>query len=113
MSDSPVSAKKKTFSYSEAVALLPELRRLTDEAYRQVDELRPRADGGAADARGTIEEIIGRWAQSMQEVGVDVKGLWLLDFDSGSGYYCWRHPEPALLFFHSYDEGFRGRMPIQ
>jgi hypothetical protein len=45
--------------------------------------------------------------------GVEVKGLWLIDFDNGSGYYCWRHPEPGLHFFHSYEDGFSGRVPIQ
>jgi len=30
---------KKVFSYDEAVALLPEVRRLTDAAYRQVADL--------------------------------------------------------------------------
>ena len=113
MSDSPVSTKKKTFSYAEAVAMLPELRRLTNEAYDRVQELQPRAEGGAVDAQAEIESIIRAWAEAIQARGVDVKGLWLIDFDSGSGYYCWRHPEPGLHFFHSYEDGFRGRIPIQ
>ena len=36
-----------------------------------------------------------------------------MDFDNGSGYYCWRYPEQRLEFYHSYDEGFGGRMRIQ
>jgi hypothetical protein len=112
MSSSRVS-EKKFFSYSEAAALLPEVRRITDDAYRRVEELRPRAEGGAADAQQQMNEVLGEWTRSILELGVEVKGLWLVDFDSGSGYYCWRHPEPALRFFHSYEEGFRGRIPIQ
>ena len=36
----------------------------------------------------------------------------LVDWDSGDGYYCWRFPEAAIAFFHTYDEGFAGRIPI-
>ena len=45
-------------------------------------------------------------------LGIEVKGLWLIDFDCGSGYYCWQWPEPGLQFFHGYEEGFRGRMQL-
>jgi len=93
--------------------MLPELRRLTEQAHERVQELQPRAEGGAVDAQREIETIIRTWAEAIQARGVDVKGLWLIDFDSGSGYYCWRHPEPGLHFFHSYEDGFRGRIPIQ
>jgi hypothetical protein len=41
-----------------------------------------------------------------------VKGLWLVDFDNGSGYYCWRYPELRLEYYHSYDGGFGSRMRI-
>ena len=54
-----------------------------------------------------------RWAEAMMQLGLEVKGLWLVDFDNGSGYYCWRYPEAGLLFYHSHEEGFRGRMRIQ
>ena len=94
------------FSYAEAAALLPEVRRLTEDAHHRVEALGPEP-GSQADA------LITEWAQSLVEQGIEVKGLWLVDFDNGSGYYCWQYPEPALRFFHSYEDGFRGRMPIQ
>ena len=106
---------KKVFSYDEAVALLPEVRRLTDTAYRQVADLGAGSSGGMAteEVQGRIEGIIGAWAQALMEMGIEVKGLWLVDFDNGSGYYCWRYPEDGLHFYHSYEDGFRGRMRIQ
>jgi hypothetical protein len=112
MADSPVQ-EKKIFSYTEAAALLPEVQRLTEEAYQQVEALRPRAEGGAADAQRQINDRLSLWARQVQAMGIEVKGLWLVDFDSGSGYYCWKYPERGLYYFHSYEEGFRGRIPIQ
>ena len=98
---------KKIFSYEQAAALLPEVQRVTAGAVAEVEAL---AENSASDAYQTI---IGRWAEAMNSLGIEVKGLWLIDFDNGSGYYCWRHPEEALQYFHTYDEGFPGRVKLQ
>ena len=97
--------EKKTFTYEEASALLPEVQRLTGEAVAECEEL---LDGETAEA----QRILTEWAQSILALGVEVKGLWLVDFDCGVGYYCWHYPEPSLQFFHGYDEGFSGRVPM-
>jgi len=105
---------KKVFSYEEAAALLPEVRRLTEVAHERVASFEGgTAQGVGTEAQGRIEEIVGAWARAVMEMGIEVKGLWLVDFDNGSGYYCWRYPEKALQYYHSYEDGFRGRMRIQ
>lgn len=96
---------KRIFSYEEAVALFPEVRRITAEAAQQIDEM-------TASDPAEYERVVADWAASVLSLGVEVKGLWLIDFDSGAGYYCWRHPEPALEYFHGYDEGFGGRVKL-
>ena len=96
---------KRIFSYEEAIALLPEVQRLTSEAVREVDAI----ESTEADE---YETVVTRWAEAVIALGIEVKGLWLVDFDSGAGYYCWRHPEPALEFFHGYEEGFSGRVQL-
>ena len=48
-----------------------------------------------------------------QILEVNGGGLGLIDFDNGSGYYCWRWPETDLAYFHGYEEGFGGRIRIQ
>ena len=103
---------KRTFSYGEARALLPRVRELTDTAFRRVQEIEGRP-GGAERGQAEVDQAVAEWARDVTELGLEVKGLWLVDFDSGSGYYCWRHPEEDLLYFHSYEEGFKGRMRIQ
>ena len=112
-SDRPAGAR--IFSYEEAVALLPEVRRLTEEAFRRVESLQREAEGvGSAKAlEQRLNGIVNDWAQALIGRGVEVKGLWLADFDNGSGYYCWRYPERSLQYYHSYEDGFQGRMRIQ
>jgi hypothetical protein len=98
------------FSYEEASVMLPEVRRATEEAYRGVERL---ATSGGRAAQAEADAIVQAWAQALLARGLEIKGLWLVDFDNGSGYYCWRYPEERLDFYHSYEEGFGGRMRIQ
>jgi hypothetical protein len=104
-------AEKPIFSYEQAAAMPPEVRQLTEEACLEVGALT--RGGQQEDAEARIDEVVGRWAEAMTRRGLVVKGLWLVDFDNGSGYYCWRHPEDRLMYYHSYEEGFRGRLRIQ
>ena len=96
----------KIFTYDEALELMPEIERLTREAVARVEEL---DDEDLPEHQAVVEE----WARAVMALGLEVKGLWLVDFDSGSGYYCWRYPEPALEHYHDYQEGFSGRVKLQ
>src|SRR5437588_1330555 len=72
---------KKIFSYEDAAALLPEVQRLTAAAVDEVDAL-------ANDVpKDEAQRIVAAWAESLMNMGIEVKGLWLIDFDNGSGYY--------------------------
>ena len=97
------------FTYEEAAGLLPEVRQVTEEAYLQVERLA--ASGRSAQTEA--DAVVKAWAEGLIARGLQIKGLWLVDFDNGSGYYCWKYPEPRLDFYHSYEEGFGGRMRIQ
>jgi hypothetical protein len=111
MPESADRAPKKVFTYDEAARLLPEVRRITDEAYHAVEEISENTTSAEA-AQPQVEAVVTRWANDVMNMGIDVKGLWLIDFDNGSGYYCWHYPEEGLQFYHSYEEGFRGRTRI-
>ena len=99
------SEEKKIFTLGEARDALPKVREITAEAVASYES--------AAGAEERQQEIVGRWVRSINSLGVEVKGLWLVDFDSGAGYYCWKYNEPALEYFHGYEEGFAGRLPLQ
>ena len=96
---------KRIFSYEQAAALLPEVQRVTSEAVERVENT-------VSEETEVYERIVTEWAEAIMALGIEVKGLWLVDFDSGGGYYCWRHPEPALEYFHGYEEGFGGRVKL-
>lgn len=113
MAQDPTTSNPRRFTYAEARALVPEVRRLTEAAHARVAQLQARLGGdGDGPLREQIEHEVAAWAQSMTELGLEVKGLWLVDFDNGAGYYCWSWPETALEFYHSYEEGFSGRVRI-
>ena len=96
---------KRIFTYEEATELLPEVQRLTAEAAERVDAM-------TSEDPEDYQRVVMEWAEAVLALEVDVKGLWLVDFDSGAGYYCWKYPEPALEHFHGYEEGFGGRVKL-
>lgn len=109
---------ERTFTYQEALQSFPEVQRLTERAVERIRGLH-REDAELAEEErreGQLEsatrEVIQEWAEAVTALGCQVKGLWLVDWDSGDGYFCWRYPERALAHFHGYEEGFAGRMPV-
>ena len=102
-----------------AGAILPDVRRSTEEAFLRVEALSAEREAVAPDSpramqiEAEISRAVSRWIRAMEALGVDVKGAWLVDFDSGRGFYCWRWPEENLEYFHGYDEGFADRVRIQ
>jgi hypothetical protein len=108
--------RKRIFSYDEAAELLPEVRRLTENAWERARAVGASLSAGEAigsEDQEKLSQIVQAWSESLTAMGLEVKGLWLVDFDNGSGYYCWRYPEAGLQFYHSYEDGFGGRMRIQ
>ncbi len=109
----------REWSLEAAREIFPDVRERTAKAVERVERLmRDReaaAEGSPERARAeqAIRDAVGRWARAMEALGLQVKGPWLVDFDTGSGCYCWKWPETELAFFHSDDEGFAGRIRIQ
>ncbi|MDD5543282.1 MAG: DUF2203 family protein [Acidobacteriia bacterium] len=109
---------KKIFTYEEAKVLIPTVRRITQTAFEQADHVAQQLqtpnleDDQRSELEGEYETIVTGWAEQIFNLGCEIKGLWLVDFDNGKGYYCWKYPEQGLSFFHSYEEGFGGRMRI-
>jgi hypothetical protein len=64
------------------------------------------------------EKILGRVMKEIEQLGCVVKdlGIGLIDFPCKVGdrdaYLCWRLGESSIRFWHSTDEGFASRKPI-
>ena len=110
--------KPRIFSYEEALETFPAVRDLTAAAVRQVEaavhrvESQEELEARKEEIEAACERVVQAWSLEIQRLGCEVKGLWLVDWDCGDGYYCWKHPEETVSHFHGYEEGFAGRVAI-
>lgn len=133
-------SKKKTFTLEEAQTLLPVLRsllqrsiegkKLIEEIDKELQDLNHRIllSGGlfvnvpqVARRRAERDKAIQSTKDALAEIdaiGVQVKDLdiGLLDFpcvvDDQIVLLCWKLGEENIRYWHSLDEGFRGRKPL-
>ena len=107
------------FSLQQARELLPHVKHVTADAVRRAETLAAQLSGMAEDdpehvaLSAALRDVVNGWAEQLTSIGVEAKGLWLVDFDNGDGYYCWCYPEETIAHYHTYDAGFAGRMKIQ
>lgn len=111
------STERRIFTFAEAASRIPRIRTITAEAAQAFDAQRAvqRAarDRAARDAAEVaMRRIVKRWQAAVRATGGCCAGLWMVRFDSGAGWFCWRHPEPDLAWFYGYAEGFAGRRRI-
>jgi hypothetical protein len=113
---------ERIFTLEEAREALKEILPLTKAHIEHVEPLRRRYEeakaAGDTCAAERLEAEIGQgireWMEQVASYGAQVKGAWLVDFDSGDGYnYCWHYGEPDILHYHTYEAGFAGRRPIE
>ena len=108
---------QRQFSLDQAQILLPTIQSITAQAVHEVESCLSRLHPQPADplrneVHRECNRIVQRWAQQVHDLGAVVNGLWLVDFDNGEGFYCWKYPEPMIEFYHDYDVGFAGRRQI-
>jgi hypothetical protein len=112
------SRARRRFTLEEARHLLPAVKHVTAEAVREAEGLARRlrglteSDPDHATLTSQLQQVVGAWAERITALEADVKGLWLVDFDNGEGYYCWSYPEETVSHYHDYEDGFAGRMKI-
>ncbi|MFN3603219.1 MAG: DUF2203 domain-containing protein [Leptonema sp. (in: bacteria)] len=109
---------KKIWTLEEAKKILPLIYKITEDFFLRVDKLNQKIQGILPENELEIlEEQISKeiqlWMLNMLDLGVEVKGLWLVDFDNGKGYYCWKYDEKDIFYEHDYHSGFAGRKLIK
>ncbi|MBI1862089.1 MAG: DUF2203 domain-containing protein [Deltaproteobacteria bacterium] len=110
--------KKRFFTLDEARHLLPVVRRITKAAKEDITLLSTQGrymsdKRKRAAIEEQIQHVIQNWHQKIQKLGCEAKGMWLVDFDSGEGYFCWHFPEHDIEFFHGYKDGFTARKKLE
>lgn len=112
--------RRGTFTIETARELLPLVYKITAEVDEEMQSLKGKAFHSSehedlekfnaleASARALIE----RWESKILKLGLEPKGLWLVDFNMGNGYFCWKYPELDIKFWHGYNDGFSGRKAI-
>lgn len=109
---------KKIWSLEEAKEILPLVRAITKEYYvlasKLADEIRnkPLSENILEEKEEELSQVIELWSKEILAIQVEVKGLWLVDFDNGNGYFCWTWGEEDILYEHGYHETFKARKLI-
>jgi hypothetical protein len=121
MSDhEPIAIRRSSiFNLEQARAVLPVIRRITQEFSSRVEALMARLETVSLTQtetinrlEGEVNELVKTWHEKLRKLGTKPKGLWLVDFDCGDGYFCWKYPETELGYWHAYSDGFTGRVPV-
>jgi len=109
------------FTLEEARHLMPQVKAITKPVFDLAASLsqelhdmeEQRNEDRAEELRERLQVLVTTWAEAIRDLGPEVKGLWLVDFDSGDGYWCWSFPEEHLSHWHSYEEGFNARVAVE
>lgn len=111
--------RRGTFSLPEARELLPVIRRITKDSsdlvetkMAQLEAMDPEQTVKVMALEEVVNDLISAWHTKIRKLGAEPKGLWLVDFDCGTGYYCWKFPETDLTHWHKYGESYTKRRPL-
>lgn len=111
--------RARTFTLQEAQSLLPVVLRITKIYRNRVDSLLDRCERLSATQSPElnqleleIDQTIEEWQSKVKKLGGHPKGVWIADFDSGDGYFCWKYPELKIEHWHHYHDGFSKRVRV-
>jgi hypothetical protein len=111
--------RRKVFTLDEAQNVVSVIHKITktysaqvETLIRRIDALGPDNDERTSKLEKQVNELVESWQNKVEKLGGLTRGLWLADFDSGEGYYCWKFPEERIEFWHGYSEGFSGRVRV-
>src|SRR5205814_752910 len=99
--------RERIFTFEEAQSVLPVVVRITEGYVTRVHDLMERLENIDDKNQTLIEQLeeeadvlIKQWQSKVKKLGALPKGLWIADFDTGDGYYCWKFPEEKIIYWH-------------
>lgn len=115
-----IANHRRVFKLSEARELLQLVYFLTENTQKKSKVLMNRLQAAnlanlvlASEIEEELTAEYSKWQNKISRLGLVPKGTWLVDFDNGSGYYCWKFPETEIRYWHAYQDGFSGRVELQ
>lgn len=110
------SQKIKFFSIEQANDILPLVYRITEDYSKKVkylmacvEAIPDKKSARSLEFQDEINALVQKWQSKIERLGLKPKGLWMIDFDYGDGYFCWKFPETKIMYAHGYKDGFSGR----
>ena len=113
-----IGVTEKLFNLSEAQALLPLIQSITQKHCEQLEPIQLRLNKMLSNdpRRHLVEfeyqQIVARWRTKVEQLGVVVAGLWIVNFDVGNGFLSWRYPELSVSYFLEKHESFSERVKL-
>lgn len=112
--------KPKRFTLLEAKELLPKISIITADAvkktvpmFNEIESREKLQQCVPDDITLALQDVVDLWSDEIRKLGAIPKGLWMVDFDFGEGFYGWKWGEEDILYFHPYHQSFEERQPIE
>lgn len=113
--------RRGIYSVESAREILPLVYKITSEIDEEMQTLKGQISAAqqledlqkSQQLEESAQALLERWESKVLKLGLAPKGMWLVDFDMGRGYFCWKYPELDIKFWHGYNDGFSGRRPIE
>jgi hypothetical protein len=107
------------FSLADAQHIIAIIKKFTSRYKSEVNHKINQLEAFGVDEREStarieseVEKLIEEWNSKVKRLGAAPKGLWIVDVDSGDGYFCWKYPENEIKYWHDYKSGYTGRRPL-
>lgn len=104
-----IGSKNKLFNLAEAQELWPLVRKITEKNQQELEPIQRRLNLMLANdprrkvVEGEYSGVVAAWRTKLEQLGVEVAGLWSVGFNVGEGFLSWKYPELSLTFFISHD----------
>ena len=108
----------KLFDLTEAKQLLPLVKSITKQYQSELSPVQLRLNKMLSNdpRRNVIEDqyehVVNIWKRKIEKLGANVYGLWIVEFDVGEGFLCWKNPELDLHYFRPNNCDFSQRIRL-
>lgn len=113
-----IGQTERVFDLAEARQRLPLVQKITQKHQNELAPLQVKLNRMLSNdpRRGMFEDqyekIVRQWRTKIEQLGVVVVGLWVVEFDVGEGCLSWRHPELSLQYFRPHGTNFADRVRL-